>query len=192
MKVKRLLYFSAVLICLGKQDGNAQRITLVNDGYTVVYNTKTNLAEKVVWDINPANLGRLTRTSAFRFKVDRRCPTPRARSKDYTRSGYQRGHLAPAGDFTAKYYLLQQTFLLSNVAPMREEINSGAWYRSEVRCRAEAIRLGGVRVKVYTEILSPDTVYLKGSHVAIPTLFRKELWTLSGDSLITEWYIVQK
>ena len=187
---KKILLCLAVLICWRSLDGFAQCIVLVNPNYTVTFNTKTNLAEEVTWDILPDNLGRLPRKNVH-FQTDWRTPRPRANTKHYTRSGYQRGHLCPSADFNAQYDLMRQTYLLSNIVPMRDTINCGSWYRTEVRCRAEAIKLGGVRVKAFTAITTPDTVYMKGTPIAIPNVLRKELWTLAGDSLITQWLIIQ-
>lgn len=188
---KKILLCLAVMICWHNHNGFAQCITLVNPNYTVTYNTKTNLAEEVQWEILPSNLGRLPRKNV-RFRTDWRTPRPRANTKHYTRSGYQRGHLCPSADFNARYNLMIQTYLLSNIVPMRDTINCGSWYRTEVRCRAEAIKLGGVRVKAFTAITTTDTIYMKGTPIAIPNVLRKELWTLAGDSLITQWFIIQK
>jgi len=41
----------------------------------------------------------------------------RARNSDYWNSGYDRGHLVPAGDIKSSQEALNQTFILSNVSP---------------------------------------------------------------------------
>lgn len=188
---KKILLIVAVMICLCKHDGLAQCIILVNPNYIVQFNPKTNLAEQVTWEVLPDNLGRLPRKK-MRFQTDWRTPRPRANTKHYTRSGYQRGHLCPSADFNSRYDLMRSTYLLSNIVPMRDTLNCRSWYQTEVRCRAEAIKLGGVRVKAFTEITTHDTIYMKGTPIAIPNVLRKELWTLTGDSLIAQWYFIQR
>lgn len=41
----------------------------------------------------------------------------RAYPNDYTNSGYDRGHMAPAGDAVASQAGMDETFLLTNIAP---------------------------------------------------------------------------
>jgi DNA/RNA endonuclease G (NUC1) len=42
---------------------------------------------------------------------------------DYTYSGYARGHLAPAEDFSRSQEAIESTFLMSNVIPQKTSIN---------------------------------------------------------------------
>jgi endonuclease G len=52
------------------------------------------------------------------FKEDTDIPTLfRALLKDYSGSGYDRGHQAPAADATFTQEAMDQTFLLTNMAP---------------------------------------------------------------------------
>jgi endonuclease G, mitochondrial len=68
------------------------------------------------------------------FQVDRRTRA-RVAPEAYTRSGYDRGHLAPNFVIARQYgeRAQQQTFLMSNVVPQRPSLNSGAWRELEER-----------------------------------------------------------
>lgn len=186
--ILRLRWLMLVMIYCISIPIMSQRITLHNDSYQVLYNPKTNLPEVVEWNIKLENLGRLRRAGIANFKIDRRCPRPRATSKDFANSGYQRGHLCPSADFSAYRYLMRQTFVMSNVAPMVPSLNSGDWKATEIYCRQEAVKRGNVFVRVTTHIVGGDTTFIKGKHVAIPTHFRKQLWNVSRDTLLREWY----
>lgn len=68
----------------------------------------------------------------------------RAETKDYARSGYDRGHLAPAGDFTIDPALKEETFFLSNMAPQVPEFNRGIWKSIEGYTRKLAEKHGEI------------------------------------------------
>ncbi|MBN3293501.1 EXOG Nuclease, partial [Polypterus senegalus] len=58
-----------------------------------------------------------------------------ARNEDYIRSGWSRGHMAPAGDYKYSLQSMTETFYLSNIVPQNYENNAGFWNRLEMYCR---------------------------------------------------------
>ncbi|XP_028396223.1 nuclease EXOG, mitochondrial-like [Dendronephthya gigantea] len=58
-----------------------------------------------------------------------------AKNDDYFKSGWTRGHMAPAGDNKFDQKSMDETFLLSNILPQNYENNANFWYRMEVFCR---------------------------------------------------------
>ncbi|MFC6590764.1 DNA/RNA non-specific endonuclease [Deinococcus lacus] len=65
---------------------------------------------------------------------------------DYRRSGYDRGHMAPAADFTATEQAMAESFYLSNIVPQNHELNAGVWAALESATRACAKDLGDVYI----------------------------------------------
>ncbi|KAG6820785.1 hypothetical protein H0H93_011550 [Arthromyces matolae] len=60
----------------------------------------------------------------------------RARLKDYFRSGYDRGHMVPAADAKFSQKAMDETFLLSNIAPqVGDGFNRHYWAYLEEWCR---------------------------------------------------------
>lgn len=56
----------------------------------------------------------------------------RSQNSDYKKSGYDRGHLAAAGNHKAHQKYIEQTFFLSNMAPqVGEGFNRSSWNRLE-------------------------------------------------------------
>ena len=56
--------------------------------------------------------------SKSRFQEDENVPEKfRAKLLDYVKSGYDRGHMVPAGDAKFSQEAMDETFLLSNIAP---------------------------------------------------------------------------
>lgn len=191
-RTQKIMMMLTIMIILFSLIASGQTIKLVNDQYTVWYNCRTMVPDSVTWVIQPRFLGNIPRSNKFNFRVDKRCPRPRAATGDYTNTGYQRGHICPSADFNGDENLMKQTFMLSNICPQPPAFNKGEWYVTEMQSRMEAIRRAGVRVIVNTYFLKPDTSFLSGHRIAIPDAFRKRVFTLDTDSLLHEWYFVLK
>ncbi|XP_073687307.1 nuclease EXOG, mitochondrial-like [Garra rufa] len=82
-----------------------------------------------------------------KFKPDPSIPELfTARNEDYLRSGWSRGHMAPAGDNKISEQAMAETFYLSNIVPQNYENNAGFWNRLEMYCRELTERFGDVWV----------------------------------------------
>ncbi|KAI5864497.1 DNA/RNA non-specific endonuclease [Durotheca rogersii] len=71
----------------------------------------------------------------------------RARLKDYFRSGYDRGHQAPAADAQWSQSAMDETFFLTNMCPqVGEGFNRDYWAHFEAFCRSLTKRYPSVRI----------------------------------------------
>lgn len=61
------------------------------------------------------------------FKPDKSVNEGQVTLEDYQKSGYDRGHLAPAGDFKFLQSAVDESFLLSNMSPQKPELNRKTW-----------------------------------------------------------------
>lgn len=192
--MKRLMIISVyflgcICMILSGMQIQAQKVTLHNRGYDVEYNTLTAIADRVTYYLSPSDFEGYRKPKRKAFKVDRRTPAPRAKTGHYTNSGYQRGHLCPAADRSQDKTLYEETFLLSNVAPMSPALNLGAWKSTEdyTRKLAQVYR----RVRVVVLVWCPESIThrLPDSPVAIPYAFGKQVYTADTDSLLQEWFI---
>src|SRR5438045_1031442 len=120
----------------------------------------------------PHTLGCLSRTG-LQFKLDNGAPAEhQAKLKDYTRSGYQLGHMAPNQDFAWDQGEQRDSFSFVNVAPQLGSLNAQGWERGEEYVRAWALARRDVEVYVGSIVRRADKK--RGtSAVDIPKFFYK-------------------
>lgn len=97
----------------------------------------------------------------------------RAELRDYARSGFDRGHMAPNADFNWDAQAAKQSFYLSNMVPqVGKDMNRGIWKDLEAAVRLWAVRRGVVFV--YTGPIY-DTKYrsVGPGRVAVPNALYK-------------------
>ncbi len=119
-----------------------------------------------------------------RFYAEARLPRrERAELDDYRRSGYSRGHMAPAADM-ATGPGIAQSFSLANMVPQDQSQNSGPWSRIEQDTRKYVLRSGG-DVYVYTGPVYAQGHQAIGQGVAVPDyLFKLVYDARSGRSWV--------
>lgn len=119
------------------------------------------------------------------FKEDESIPLKfRARLRDYFRSGYDRGHQAPAADAKFSQTAMDETFVLTNISPqVGEGFNRDYWAHFEDFARRLAFKYDSVRIltgPLYLPKKEADdkfrvTYEVIGSppNIAVPTHFYK-------------------
>jgi len=81
------------------------------------------------------------------FRADTALPKgKRAENADYTGSGYDKGHMAPANDFTRSVVAMKATFILTNAVPQKHGVNGGKWAQLEAAVHSLAATHGTVWV----------------------------------------------
>lgn len=119
--------------------------------------------------------GRFRRTQDFR--PDLKVTTQSAQLSDYRGSGYDRGHLVPAGDFKWDSVGMSETFYMSNMSPQIREFNAGIWERVESTVRGWARRKG--QLVVYTgPVLDSIRGRIGKNQVSVPRAFYKVVYHL--------------
>ena len=107
--------------------------------FTLSYNENHEQAEWVHYNLNfNMIMGSINRTEDFRS--DPKVSSGSATKSDYYKSGYDRGHLAPAGDMKANKTSMSESFYMSNMSPQVPSFNRGAWKKLETLVRSWGIK----------------------------------------------------
>ena len=114
----------------------SSEIILKKKSFTVSFNPRTNLPNWVAWRLDKDKLVERESRSDH-FEPDPELPADKAvDTKDYTRSGWDRGHMCPAGDNRWHWKAMKESFYMTNVCPQHHNLNRGDWKELEDKCRA--------------------------------------------------------
>lgn len=105
----------------------ATDLELNRKGYALGYSYKRKAPLWVSYIISRASKN-IDWDRTEHFEADLDIPTAyRVDPSDYTRSGYDKGHLAPSSAIDFSKRSNQETFLMSNVVPQHPQLNRQAW-----------------------------------------------------------------
>lgn len=155
------------------------------EGYSLSYDCRTRNALWTAERLTKDSLGGPATRKKAHFREDTSIPEIfRARLADFKHSGFDRGHLVPAGDMKRSDGAMQSTFLLSNISPqIGPGFNRGYWERLERWCRELTRHYHAVTVytgPLFLPTLGPDKKWrvsyeMIGAqpNVAVPTHYFK-------------------
>ena len=147
-----------------------------HEGYTVSYNSDYRIANWVAYELTSKEAKSKKATRSNKFVPDPLVKGATALNEDYTRTGYDRGHLAPAGDMKWSMKAMRESFYLSNICPQDPDLNRGIWKELEEQIRLWASENGSLLV-VTGPIITDDLRRLGKNRVGIPKRFFKVVCT---------------
>lgn len=112
------------------------------------------------------------------FREDPLVSTRSASPADYQRSGYDRGHLAPAADFSFDKLAVSESFFMSNMSPQTPNLNRYAWRDIESWVRKVVKRERDV-VVVTGPIVGNKPKRIGKNQVAVPQAYFKAILDLT-------------
>lgn len=147
-------------------------------GFDLAYNEEFEQASWVAYVLtrNDVLQGTESRTDNFRF--DTSIFSGSAALADYRGSGYDRGHMAPAGDMKWDRGAMSESFLLSNMSPQDPYFNRGIWKKLEQQVRDWAVEKDSIYV-VTGPVLATVNSSIGENHVGVPGFYFKVLADLS-------------
>lgn len=178
-----LLSITALILCVSPAGAENYRSLLPlgphtdsiihHQNYSLGYDEQTEQAEWVMYEFTPkeANNRRVKRKNNFR--PDPAVQSGSAELADYKRSGFDRGHLAPAADMTFSKQAMSESFFMSNMSPQRPGFNRGVWKNLEAQVRTWA--RDEVIIIITGAVLSGGQ-YIGSNSVLVPEAYYKIIY----------------
>ena len=144
-----------------------------HSAYSLVYNHKHMQAKWVAYNLTYGNtIGGAERSS--KFSIDPSISPRTAVTSDYTKTGYDRGHLAPAGDMKFSAQAMSESFYMSNVSPQLPGFNRGIWKKLEEQFRSWAPSSHPVFVVTGPVLTDPISSHIgQTCSISVPQRFYK-------------------
>ena len=151
---------------------------LIREGYTVSYNTEKRQPNYVAWYLTPQRLKGNNKRSEFFYEDAELNDNEKSLLDDYYNSGFDRGHLCPAGDNKWSRRAMIESFYLSNNSPQTHSLNNESWRILEEACR-EWVRFGHRNIYIISGPIFSDKQTRKiKRRIPVPAQFFKALLCL--------------
>ncbi len=140
-------------------------------GFALLYDDIQKQPAWVAYDLTKEEtVGKFKRDNHFMKDPDVKTGT--ADDADYAKSGYDRGHLAPAADMGWSEITMKESFYYSNMSPQKPGFNRGIWKKLEDLMRDWAVANEKIYI-VTGPILTPNLPTIGHSQVSVPKYYFK-------------------
>ncbi len=145
-------------------------------GFTLNFNSSNHTPNYVAWELLASETdGPSNRDNNFWQDPDiDGCPS----TADYTRSGFDRGHIIPAADQKWHPDAMTDCFSMANMCPQKHELNAGAWKTLEEKERLWANRDSALIIIAGPIYAETDTRRIGQTGVRVPSGFFKVIYAL--------------
>lgn len=142
-------------------------------GFTISFNKDNKTPNYVAWELlGSETSGENERSNKFWTDPDiEGCPE----YYDYSRSGYDRGHMCPAADQKWSAQAMEDCFVMANICPQLHALNGGAWNTLENKERQWAKRDSALMIIAGPIYDKADTKRIGEAGVRVPGAFFKVL-----------------
>lgn len=141
-------------------------------GYTLAYDAKTRTPQWVAWELTKKET-QGTEERSNDFQPDPDVKGAKVVTKDYSHSGYDRGHMAPAADMKWSKKAMKESFYMSNICPQDHNLNTSDWSELENKSRQWASRFGKVYIVCGPIYNGKRNEYIGDHRVKVPDAFFK-------------------
>ncbi|MFN9471192.1 DNA/RNA non-specific endonuclease [Acidovorax sp.] len=164
-----------------------RRRELCYEAFAVLHDGGTRTPVYVAQRLNRQTIEAADHKRSDKFFADARLPNgERAELDDYRRSGYSRGHMAPAGDMSTPSSM-SQSFSLANMVPQNIQHNGGAWAKIEQDTRRYARRAKGDVFVITGPVFTSTSPTIGGNAVKVPTYLYKLVYDPSTQRAWAYW-----
>ena len=152
-------------------------------GFVVGYSlTRENIVWVAYHLTLPELKGTVSRTDDFR--ADPELNGGAGVLEDYRGSGFDRGHLAPAGDMKWSLAAMSHSFLLSNIAPQLRNFNGGVWLDLERSTRGYVLNTQRSVYLVTGPIVQADADTIGDNEIPVASHFYKIIYDVEAEKVV--------
>ena len=149
--------------------------------FTICYDYKMKGAKYVSYTLDGNKVNVINIKKRNSFYTEKNLPKKyRSHNKDYTHSGYDRGHLANDASFDYSKKVVRKTYSMANIIPQAPQVNRKTWIKAEKLERRVASKLGEVSV-INGVVYSSDPKKIGKNRIAIPDGFWKMIYNDDKD-----------
>jgi endonuclease G len=190
--MKKSLTFILILINLLCYSQDNKFLPSINNGilikhdyYILSYVDKYKQAEWVCYELTKIETKNNTERRKGNFMEDPLITTVKVKHEDYTNSGYDRGHLAPAGDMNFNANAEFESFYTSNISPQLKELNRITWKKLEDDIRYYVIR-NNVNLYIITGGILNDNLEKIGrkNKISVPKYYYKIIYDEKNNKML--------
>ncbi|WP_127139579.1 DNA/RNA non-specific endonuclease [Flagellimonas marinaquae] len=156
--------------------------------YTLSYSEPHEQAEWVAYELKREHLTYDDRERPY-FIEDPKVRTKSADWRNYRGSGYDRGHLCPAGDRRFSEQAYNETFYTSNISPQDRDFNAGVWNRLEQKVRYWCKKYGDLMV-ITGGVLENDLLEIGEEDVDVPRFYYKIVMKGKGRNAMVLGFLI--
>ena len=149
-------------------------------GYVVSYNPETHIPNWVAWQLTESHTTGPYKRKGIEFQEDNEAEGVKVNTFDYSRSGYDRGHMCPSGDNKWDKTAQEQSFLMTNICPQDHNLNVGDWNEMENQCRKWAKRYGQIYIVAGPILYRQKHKTIGTARVVVPEAFFKVVLCMVG------------
>lgn len=161
---------------------------LCYNAFAILHSGQTKTPVFVAQKLNRRLVADADEKRTDRFFADARLPqSERAELDDYRKSGYSRGHMAPAGDMPNPT-AMAQSFSLANMIPQSDRHNSGPWAKVEQDTRHYAQRAKGDVYVITGPVYVNSRKTIGENRVRVPDYVFKLVYDEAGQRAWAHWH----
>lgn len=170
------------------QSGQPQQI-IEHIGYTVSHNPVWNIPNWVAYSLTDTELlGDIPR--AKNFNPDPEVQGVAVVTRDYTHSGFDRGHMAPAADMKWSEQAMYESFYMTNICPQNQSLNRGDWNDLEELARDWANKYGEIHIVCGPLVAEQYSTIGQNTKIAIPEAFYKVFLRKEGERWVAIGFVM--
>lgn len=153
-----------------KGNPSDDRIMIEYTGFTVAFNPVSHIPDYVAWELTPDKAAGTVRRGNFSIDPD---IIGSADPSDYRATGFDRGHLAPAGDMKWSREAMNDCFRMTNIAPQTSYLNQRPWNNLEKTTRRRTA-VDSLQIIIAGPVPGePPLGFIGPNRVAIPARYFK-------------------